>query len=1065
MKFCIKFLFIYFLLLFCSNKLVTAQILATYTGSAGTSTAVVAAAANETVGSLLDVGFGSNTPCTTGGLRGITVSTTWTTYSASGPHLYFQIWPNSGYTLTVTNYWAWTRKSATGPTLARLAYSLDGGATWTSDMDHAQAGCSGSGCCGAYDNLMNWLGSTGPAITGITSTNGIIVAIFPFAPGGSTGTFQVQYMEVDGTVNTASTAPAITTNPVSATICSGTSTSFTSSASGIPTPTYQWQRSTTGIAGPWTNITAGMDGGIYGTSYTTSTLTVAGASLADNGYAYRLVSTNTAGTATSTPALLIVLTTPMVAPISGASVLCVAGTSVLADASGGGTWSSSNTGVAAITASSGIMTGTAAGTATITYTVTNICGTSVAVQPVTVTAAATPVSGTTTICIGTVSTLSNGTPGGTWITSDPTVATVAAAGPLTGFVIGLSQGTTEIYYAVSNACGTTTSSVNLTVSQPALPVIGADSVCTGAVTALTDNTTGGVWTASNSNLSISAAGNASGLTTGLDTVTYTVSNVCGISSATKTVFVNQLPDAGTIYGPDHVCAFGQAVFSSTVASGNWASSNATATLVGTGIFTANTAGLDTIVYTVTNTCGSSLATHSLIINPTVTPAVTIVASPAASLCPGLTVTLDPIPVNGGSAPIYHWYVNGLFVSASPLYAYTPANNDLIHCELINNVMCPLTDSTGSMLTMTVSDPVVPGVTITSAGGDTVCAGVPNTFTANIVNGGLTPVVKWSVNWVGMFTGSNFTYTPANGDIVTCALLSSAACTLPDTASSTMIMSVLPFQTPQLDILSGTGGAVCEGNDVTVYLNPSVTGWGPVYYWSLNGVSFPAGLSYTYRPSSGDTIKCVMVSNYHCPVPNDTASAEIGLSVDPVIVVTVTSASGFLTTNGVYDTLTAHIQHGGADPAYQWYRNGHIIPGANNYKLVRNDFHNKDSISCMVTTGSGTPCQGVRGFNWGIMEVAPLGINNVSNKDADFTLVPNPNKGEFAILVTFPESDRIAILEITDMLGKVAGRSSVAVEHGIIAKQVVTDQIVPNGIYMLHIITDHMNICRRFEVIR
>ena len=67
-----KVLFILAGFVLISNA-IYAQI-ATYTGTGGTSTATVATAANETTGSLTAVGFGTNTPCSSGGLSGITVS-------------------------------------------------------------------------------------------------------------------------------------------------------------------------------------------------------------------------------------------------------------------------------------------------------------------------------------------------------------------------------------------------------------------------------------------------------------------------------------------------------------------------------------------------------------------------------------------------------------------------------------------------------------------------------------------------------------------------------------------------------------------------------------------------------------------------------------------------------------------------------------------------------------------------------------------------------------------------------------------------------------------------------
>src|SRR5208283_3784287 len=46
------------------------------------------------------------------------------------------------------------------------------------------------------------------------------------------------------TVSAANVAPAFTTQPVSQAVTAGNNASFTAAASGVPTPTLQWQVST-----------------------------------------------------------------------------------------------------------------------------------------------------------------------------------------------------------------------------------------------------------------------------------------------------------------------------------------------------------------------------------------------------------------------------------------------------------------------------------------------------------------------------------------------------------------------------------------------------------------------------------------------------------------------------------------------------------------------------------------------------------------------------------------------------------------------------------------------------
>lgn len=110
-------------------------------------------------------------------------------------------------------------------------------------------------------------------------------------------------------VLTVNTAITITTPPAAATICATGTTSFSVTAAGT-SPTYQWQVSTTGAGGPWTNIT---NGGIY-SGATTSTLTLTGVTAAMNGYLYRVVVNGTAacGAVNSASAALTVSAQPTV---------------------------------------------------------------------------------------------------------------------------------------------------------------------------------------------------------------------------------------------------------------------------------------------------------------------------------------------------------------------------------------------------------------------------------------------------------------------------------------------------------------------------------------------------------------------------------------------------------------------------------------------------------------------------------------------------------------------------------------------------------------------------------
>src|SRR6185503_10106019 len=120
-------------------------------------------------------------------------------------------------------------------------------------------------------------------------------------PTGTGGTYPVTLTASNGVSPDASQnlsiqvnqAPAVTLNPTDQTVAPGNSVTFSAAASGVPTPTVQWQVSTDGGAS-FTNI-----GGATSTSYT---FTVAAG---DNGNQYRAVFSNGIGSpATTTAATL-----------------------------------------------------------------------------------------------------------------------------------------------------------------------------------------------------------------------------------------------------------------------------------------------------------------------------------------------------------------------------------------------------------------------------------------------------------------------------------------------------------------------------------------------------------------------------------------------------------------------------------------------------------------------------------------------------------------------------------------------------------------------------------------
>jgi alpha-tubulin suppressor-like RCC1 family protein len=100
---------------------------------------------------------------------------------------------------------------------------------------------------------------------------------------------------------TVQMVPTLTHQPTGLSVNEGQSATFEATASGFPTPTVQWQVSTDEGA-TWSEV-AGA---------TASQLVIASANRTENGYEYRAVFTNSAGSATSQAATLSVHAVPVV---------------------------------------------------------------------------------------------------------------------------------------------------------------------------------------------------------------------------------------------------------------------------------------------------------------------------------------------------------------------------------------------------------------------------------------------------------------------------------------------------------------------------------------------------------------------------------------------------------------------------------------------------------------------------------------------------------------------------------------------------------------------------------
>ena len=360
--------------------------------------------------------------------------------------------------------------------------------------------------------------------------------------------------------------------------------------------------------------------------------------------------TNMCGTATVTK--VISIDPPAVAgTISGASSLCVGGgTSHYTESTSGGTWSTSN--ACAHMGPAGNLTVYTAGVDTIIYTVNSGCHVATATHVVNIGGAnAGIITGADTVCAGTSFTLFDAVLGGGWSASNWNAAVSGA-----GIVNAVLPGVDTIKYTVSGTCGTSTvvttatASKIITINQPpdAGLITGSSGTCIGTIITLVDIDTGGIWSATSGIATVSSSGLVTGITPGIDTIKYTVSNSCGTAFAIQEINIDTTPNAGVITGPNHVCPGAAIICNESAAGGVWTTSNGNATVSYTGSVSGIAAGTDIITYTVTNSCGSVATEETITIDP-LPDAGTITSED--SVCKGGTITLiDAAPGESPGVP-------------------------------------------------------------------------------------------------------------------------------------------------------------------------------------------------------------------------------------------------------------------------------------------------------------------------------------------------------------------------------------------------------------------------------
>ncbi len=344
------------------------------------------------------------------------------------------------------------------------------------------------------------------------------------------------------------------------------------------------------------------------------------------------------------------------------------------------------------------------------------------------------------------------------------------------------------------------------------------------------------------------------------------------------------------------------------------------------------------VYSVTVTSNECVLSDSIVITLIPSPDVTV--TPAdTTICDGDSVTLY---ASGVGLLNYQWSTGGtndtIIVKTTGTYSI----------QAWNRCANPAMDT--ALVTVSPNDTVT--ITITNTPSlDTICENTPVTFTAHPAFEGSNPIYYWHVN--GIHTGPDdtvFTYSPIDGDTITCWMKSSQECVVNDSVrSNEIILSVLPWDTARISIVAEN--PACENTQVTFSATTENGGSGPIYYWQVNssnvGTNAP---NYTYLPLDGDTVRCWLKSNERCVVSDSVLSNEIIMEVmaweSVNVSIVVDSNPACTSPAGPVVTFTATPSYGGVSPAYEWFVDGMLDPTSNTDTFTMIPLDN-ETIHCIL----------------------------------------------------------------------------------------------------------------------
>ncbi len=205
---------------------------------------------------------------------------------------------------------------------------------------------------------------------------------------------------------------------------------------------------------------------------------------------------------------------------------------------------------------------------------------------------------------------------------------------------------------------------------------------------------------------------------------------------------------------------------------------------------------------------------------TVAPSISITAS-ATSLCTGDGATITASALNGGSAPVYEWYLNGTQQAGQPtdMFAFVPGDGDAVFAKVLSNLGCASpAQAVSTAITFNVSAALAVGLSISQQA--VLCHTDPVLLNAAPANQGPAPVYEWYLNnsLVAGQQAASYSGMFNDGDKIFAKVISSLSCATGNPAQSNDIYITRPalLEITQVDPVNESCGL--QNGSITLTVN-------------------------------------------------------------------------------------------------------------------------------------------------------------------------------------------------------------------------------------------------------